>query len=900
MGRYPLALALSAGIAGLLLGCNEDPAGGSDIPDASTNENPDAAPDDCVAGTLLPCTCPDGEKGYAECVDGSWAECDCEEGEFPMFCGLCHGDWDYPAPPKDISGNTETSVVTVGAHRAHLEESDWHRPVECVDCHAVPKKMESPGHIDPSPADLTFAKVSIADGASPQFDRTIATCAGTYCHGSTLIGFASADPVWTDDDGSPGTCGSCHSLPPGGSHPTDTECENCHGNVVGAGNEIIAPNLHVDGIVQFSGDGLSCNTCHGGAQNAAPPVDTSGNTDPTIPTVGAHQSHLGTSTWHREVQCNDCHEVPESLEDCHNDGPPAEHVWSTLSSADGASPSYDSSTSTCINTYCHGATLAAGGDNPDPQWNVVASGEVVCGDCHSIPPCTGHPGSGPCAPCHDQVYDGTDWVNPQLHIDGLIQVIDDLPCGACHGMPPAAPHNGFTDCALCHGMVWDGTDWVDESLHDNGVVDVSGSCNVCHGNPPTLANQDFPGGGGAHEKHVTDLGMTCDVCHGHNGSGSTHAPLGSATVDQVNVDIAFDLSVSYPGGTTMDNGLTTFFSHNGGNPTCNVGCHNPVVGDTASLGHQATWTDTEIACSDCHEQPGLNLPVNHPVSGTTAQIRANCSECHDHSTHTTGTIALADPDPSDGIDPSATSVATDLCKTCHDGGSGTYFGGLSAVDMSAAWTAPSAHEDNSAPCTSCHGYHGGAGELVANPEETACATCHPTVVAEMSLSGAYSRHKVVDSEQSTGLLECVTCHEPHTVDDNPWIPVTDPDNGNLVAAADVPSDHFSTAGSDTTAFCLDCHDGTWTGATDIAAELASVWTVTSQFFRGGASDRNMHISHVQTHGFACTECHNSHSNTGTSGLNRGHLLYNYITVNMFPYTGKFSCGISGGPVDCHH
>ncbi len=685
MGRCPLAITLSAGIAGLLFGCNEDPAGGSDIPDASTNEIPDAAPDDCVAGTLLPCICPDGETGYAECVDDSWAECDCEEGEFPMFCGLCHGDWDYPAPPKDISGNTETSVVTVGAHRAHLKESDWHRRVECVDCHAVPKKMNSPGHIDPSPAELTFAKVSIADGALPLFDRTIATCAGTYCHGSTLTGFASGDPVWTDDDGSPGECGSCHSLPPGGSHPTDTECENCHGNVVAAGNEIIASNLHVDGIVQFSGEEI---------------------------------------------------------------------------------------------------------------------------------------------------------------------------------------------------------------------------CNICHGNPPTLANQDFPGGGGAHVKHVTDLGITCNICHGHNGTGPTHAPLGSATVDQVNVDIAFDLSVSYPGGTTMDNGLTTSFNHNGGNPTCNVGCHNPVVGDAASLGHQATWTDTEITCSDCHDQTGLNLPINHPVNGTDAQIRANCSECHDHSTHTTGTIAFTDPDPSDGIDPSTTSVAADLCKTCHDGGASTYFGGATAIDMSDSWINPRAHENHSVGCTSCHGHHGNSSgaTLTADPEESGCASCHPTVVAEMAAGGSYTHHHVDDSDplHFPVELECTRCHNPHVVDDSPWQPVINPDDGSLISVADVPSDHFSTAGSDTSVFCLTCHDGTQPAAGNIAAELASVWTINSQFFRGGGSTRNMHISHVSTQGFACTECHNAHSNTGTSGTNRGHLLYNYITVNTFPYTGKNSCGLSGGPTDCHH
>jgi len=870
--------------------------------------DPDASVAECQEGQLLACACEEGVNGYAFCEDGTWGECVCDDdGEFPMFCGMCHGDWDYPAPPVDTHGNTETSVVTVGAHRVHLASSDWHRKVECSDCHSVPTGIETPGHVDESPAELSFSEVPTAAGATPLFDRTAAKCSGVYCHGATAgPGGSNTEPVWTNVDGTQAVCGSCHGLPPGGTHPAEDDCSDCHGNVVDVERNFIDASLHIDGKTDFTGDGVSCITCHGSEENPAPPVDTNGNSDPTIVTVGAHQSHLGASDWHRDVQCDDCHEVPESLSDCHNDGPPAELTWSDLSSADGASPSFDEGSARCTNTYCHGATLSAGGTNPDPHWNVVASGEVVCGDCHGIPPCDGHPGSGPCAPCHDQVYDGTDFVNPQLHIDGEIQVIEDLPCGACHGMPPTeGGHPDNDDCGLCHGMVWDDDDWVDEDLHDNGEVNVSTlACNICHGNPPTPGNQSFAGGGGAHGRHVTDLGMACSTCHGHDGTGASHAE--DSSVLQANVDIVFDTSVTYSSGTTMTNGGTTAFDHNGGSPTCNVGCHNPTIGDTSDLDNDAAWTDNEIACSDCHEAPGLAPPTNHDVDGTDIEIRGACATCHDVSAHAMGTVVLADPDTSDGIDPTASgAVASDQCKTCHDGGSGTWFGGTPG-DLGDSWTAPRAHEAAGVSCDTCHDHHGtgAGGALVANAEEDGCAgaACHDGVVTEMGLSGGGTRHHVVDSEQSGGALECVTCHDPHAVDDSPWQPLTDPDDGSLVAAADVPGDDFTTSDSSTNVFCLDCHDGSWTDAANVSTELADSGSAVTGFVANGGptAGNNLHYSHVNTHGFACTHCHNAHSNTGTAGTDRGRLLYDFIYVNTFPYMGKGTCQLTGGPTGCHH
>src|SRR5262245_58323893 len=65
-------------------------------------------------------------------------------------CALgCHGTDDSNAPPVGIKGDTDTTSVGVGAHRAHVAVAPtWHRQIECADCHVVPAEVGSPGHID--------------------------------------------------------------------------------------------------------------------------------------------------------------------------------------------------------------------------------------------------------------------------------------------------------------------------------------------------------------------------------------------------------------------------------------------------------------------------------------------------------------------------------------------------------------------------------------------------------------------------------------------------------------------------------------------------------------------------------------------------------------------------------
>jgi hypothetical protein len=98
----------------------------------------------------------------------------------PEECNVCHGNPNNAAPPEDLSGNTETTVITVGAHQLHMNFLN-----DCTNCHMQPKALSDPGHIDQTP---------LAEVTKWEWDRTSATC-NTFCHGDTTKAY-----IWNDFD----------------------------------------------------------------------------------------------------------------------------------------------------------------------------------------------------------------------------------------------------------------------------------------------------------------------------------------------------------------------------------------------------------------------------------------------------------------------------------------------------------------------------------------------------------------------------------------------------------------------------------------------------------------------------------------------------------------------------
>jgi predicted CxxxxCH...CXXCH cytochrome family protein len=338
-------------------------------------------------------------------------------------CAGCHGDparagtaLAQAAPPRDAHGLTARTEVTVGAHQAHLTKG-----VACATCHVVPADGDRT-HIDGPHALVTFSgNVVGAQGATvTPWNRDQPTCAN-YCHGDFTNG-NKATVTWTSTTSM--TCNSCHggtagataSLP-GGTHPqTKSDCSACH---TGYTASTVNTATHLNG--QFDVAVLSCTSCHGDAtrpgtalEQAAPPLDSHGNSGTNEMRVGAHQAHLANG-----VDCTTCHVIPPAGDRTHSLEPYATVTFSgSLVGANGTPVApWNRDLGTCSN-YCHGASMPAA-SVPTPLW--TRSTPLTCGGCHG-----------------DQQTQATATGLHWLH---LKYVTPQLVCAYCHGV-------GYSDTAV--------------------------------------------------------------------------------------------------------------------------------------------------------------------------------------------------------------------------------------------------------------------------------------------------------------------------------------------------------------------------------------------------------------------------------------------------------------------
>ncbi len=307
---------------------------------------------------------------------GAASSCHDEPAQTPTLkvCGECHGTTDgNAAPPADVSGNSATTFRGVGAHRSHTDASTWHATVACDECHAVPTLLLDAGHMDTVlPAELTFGALASADGATPAWDGAV--CSGSYCHGRTLSAGTNIAPTWTIVGGSEAVCGACHGTPPSSSHVPSDQCGECHAAVADNGQNIVGPNLHIDGTVTYEISASACTLCHS-------------------PTGGSHTKHVAGLSY----PCTTCHDGYASSAS-HRNGT-GEATGLVNFDANNPSGTYNEGASSCGNLYCHsnGVTKEQGGaydsadigspPNGTPSYSTPTwGGSVACGDCHAGAP----------------------------------------------------------------------------------------------------------------------------------------------------------------------------------------------------------------------------------------------------------------------------------------------------------------------------------------------------------------------------------------------------------------------------------------------------------------------------------------------------------------------------------
>ena len=540
----------------------------------------------------------------------------------------------------------------------------------------MPAVVAAEGHIGPSPAELTFGPLARSQGAVPGFNRQAATCEDVYCHGSTGLGphaggAVSRTPRWTQVDGTHGACGTaCHTNPPGGWHPDNTACQSCHDSTLSA-YDVLNPSastwadasLHINGQVELSG--ARCTECHGDAasNDPAPPLGEQGETATSEPAVGAHRIHLASSSWHRTVECADCHVIPTTAMHQNN---VVDFSWGGPSAADGATPSYDASMVSCAGTYCHGSTLlgpTTGGTVARvPVWTQVDGTFSACGStCHTNPPGGSHPDNSACESCHGGVVSSynpltleTVWADKSLHINGSVEGGGYHDLSGWTSPRDGADHHGSNyfltnqqrdehdqGCTLCHGTNLDGgTSGVScDNATCHGTAGFR-SCSFCHGSPPTQSQPPVGVGGettpdtlavGRHGAHLsagaTHTVFACTTCHAVPATGDlTHAigyqPSGSLASAGHHGDVAFSgtatTGMAWNVGATQGSPVTA-------RGTCVGGCHsNGNGGAPAVTPYWAGGTWTSGSCTSCHPYNLINTGrhEDHLNKGMV------CSDCH--------------------------------------------------------------------------------------------------------------------------------------------------------------------------------------------------------------------------------------------------------------------------------
>jgi predicted CXXCH cytochrome family protein len=302
--------------------------------------------------------------------------------------------------------------------------------------------------------------------------------------------------------------------------------------------------------------------------------------------------------------------------------------------------------------------------------------------------------------------------------------------------------------------------------------------------------------------------------------------------------------------------------------------------------------DARLASRDEHLTPpehassGLGGTVQRDLLDLNSKVQ--CTSCHDPH--------------DDSINPFLLLPASDgtLCVTCHQ-----------RVDYALSVHAPGKSPQLSGNCLTCHKDHGAepGTTLLTYPLTELCVRCHDghrlgAHVAEGYLS---DRRRHVDGRLAEPVT-CATCHEPHTVRANNGVRrevLTDPDHHEgrrLVDPELVPHSYSrepTRAAADAPDFCLDCHDGSWPGATVITTELLTADAVETEFNIG---HRNLHSGHAKYAGrgrVGCTYCHDPHGSAGNGGIPRSKSLYGWLSVNEFPYRRKASCSTGDIGGRCH-
>jgi hypothetical protein len=772
--------------------------------------------------------------------------------------------------------------------------------------------------------------------------HTATTLDCKICH-QPNIGTSGPGPIggfktWTMNhtaNGNTSNCASCHTgakvintvvMGRNSNHiTTSAACENCHANTNPGGFAVPNPAMNHAGIT------VGCATCHTGAN--------AGATVTTI-VVGKPVGHIATS-----IACELCHTTAPTgtgplggfsnwVMDHTSNGNTSNcascHTGASVTMPSGAvvtvkgMPSGHVTTSTGCES-CHTSTSPGG----FATWtmNHAANGNTSnCASCHTgasvtMPsgavvtvkgkPAT-HIATGAataCESCHSAAstnvggFAAPNWTMNHAALPSL-PPSETIRCDSCHGLANAFqgvtitnqntfqthPVNiGSQDCGTCHGSV---TSFITSTTYSHANV-TPGSCNGCHGTPPTIPNaptaMQQPAGhlvtslscdnSGCHTSaaalsgtvggfQITSFAHTTpsqavlgshqcgSICHngstvnghfngavmpGTNGTTGTHINLALTTIPAASCDSCHNSTTSF---------LNAVMNHTGITANC-ASCHGGQFAGVVAKPSYHIATKSGLGCESCHPATstsvgGFSAPYwmmgssQHTANGNTT----GCAACHTGAT--VGTAVIKGK-ASNHI---PTSIA---CESCH---SNTSAGGFAVPNPAMN------HAGITNNCASCHtGLDAGStvstivlGKAANHiPTATACETCHAQPTGVGPIGGFAVPNPAMNHAGIT--VGCASCHNGA----NAGVTVT-------TTVMGMPAKHIPTSLS-----CEACHTTAPTGVGPIGGFTS--WTMGT----------NQHIANGNTTG--CATCHAS----GASfQITSGTPLVTLSTTNHVP-VGSLAC-----------
>jgi predicted CxxxxCH...CXXCH cytochrome family protein len=427
-----------------------------------------------------------------------------------------------------------------------------------------------------------------------------------------------------------------------------------------------------------------CERCHGGTSgNAAPPSSVSGAIATADPKVGAHQAHVVAGRLRGPIACGECHVVPADMA-AHEvgiaaiaKGTASRVTFGPLADRHGAGAAWDPATGTCVNLYCHGATIAHGGANHEPPWTAVDAphSQATCStaSCHGSPPPLPHPANSNCGDCHSATTTDGATINiaggTSTHIDGHLTIDLDAcagDCTCCHGAPPAtgAHFAHVTSVPTAYGQ-----DTMTADSQPSGATAYDFGCGNCHSVDPAdhatglvVLTQAGATAGGLKSKNPLTAaydavtGRCSDVyCHSSGQESPAFAtspawlsgaPLGCGGChgnppSYASGGAGATAANSHLGLLAEGDGLTYETGHFAGFPA--------MVHDGSQHGGSATADSSPITCQSCH------FDTTDPANvGPSAFYYLDTSGSYDLGG--TGSFTLG-----------GTTVGAYSCTACHDG-----------------------------------------------------------------------------------------------------------------------------------------------------------------------------------------------------------------------------------------